>query len=73
MSGVLEMDGFKEVFRSLFNTSGEDEMEITLLSRNDSPSVAHNSSSFCGSPDVSASCGSGNGAGSDSQIVSCDA
>lgn len=68
-SGVLEMDGFKETFSVLFNSSeGEVALKTTLLLKNYS---IDNSSSFCGSSSgVASSCGTGDGAGSNSQIVS---
>ena len=69
MSGVIEMEGFKDVFRELYNSSrsGDEEM-ATLQSSNSS---SRNLSSFCGSPDNSGrSGGSGNGVNADSQIVS---
>ena len=69
MSGVIEMDGFKDVFTELYNSSRSGDEKTTTLQLSNYSS--RNVSSFCGSPENSASsCGSGNGANADSQIVS---
>ena len=62
------MDGFKQVFSSLYNGSnGEDQN----MARQFNNSSLYNSSSFCGSSNEGpGNCGSQNGASADSQIVS---
>ena len=60
------MDGFKEVFSSLYNGSNGEE---NMFNSGSLPDM-YNSSSFCGSSSESGNCGSKNGASADSQIVS---
>ena len=62
------MDGFKEVFSSLYNGSNGEDMAGQF--NDDSLPDVYNSSSFCGSSSESGNCGSQNGASADSQIVS---